>query len=102
MLLGVFDELVREMNLREAIHGTFDLSTGDLLHVVKSAGEEFSAFLEAIEDLTTFFLVQLDTFGRLASNVRRVGHEVDSDLANSIRAQLDRLEFVKDFLSATR
>ena len=94
MLLGVFDELVGEVNLREAVHGSFDLGAGDLLHVVESAGEEFSAFFEAVEDLTTLFLVQINTFGRLATNVRRVGHEVASDLANSVRAELDRLEFV--------
>ena len=84
LLLGFIDKLVREVNLREAIHGAFNFSAGDLLHVVKSASEKFSAFLKTIEDQITLFLVRLNTFVRLAAEVGRIGHEIDGDLANSV------------------
>jgi len=35
---GIVNELLREMNLGEAIHGSFNLCARDLLHVVESIG----------------------------------------------------------------
>jgi len=60
LLLGLFNELLREVNAGEAVHGTFDLSARNLLHIVEGSGEDLGTFCESIENLSSFTLVLFD------------------------------------------
>lgn len=60
LLLGLFDELFREVNAGEAVHGAFDLSARNLLHIVEGSGEDLGALCESIENLSPFTHVLVD------------------------------------------
>ena len=90
------------MNLWEAVHRTFNLRACDLLHVIEVVGEEFSALLESIKDTIALGAVLLEALGGLTAHGWWVHHEVNCNLTNRVRAQLDRLELVKDLLGTVR
>ena len=74
------------MDLWEAVHSTFNLRARYLLHVVEGAGQELSSLFKSIEDCVILALIQLDTFVRLAAQVRWVNHQVNRDLTDSVCA----------------
>ena len=45
LLLGIVNELLWEVDLGEAIHGSFNLCARDLLHVVERIGQQLGALL---------------------------------------------------------
>ena len=61
LLFGILNELLREMDLWEAVHGALNLRTRDLLHVIEVVSEEFGSLLESIEDVAAFGGVLFET-----------------------------------------
>jgi len=96
LLQCLINELLTEVYLWEAVHGTLNLRATHLLHVVECAGEELGTLLEATHYAIVLSLVLLDAFDGFTTEVRRVDHEIHGDLADSVGAELDRLELVED------
>ena len=87
---GLVDELLREVHSGEAVHRTFNLSARDLFHVVEGVGEELCPFFESVEYAVLLLGELGDGLGGLPAQARLVNEEFNADLADRVRAQLDR------------
>ena len=91
LVLGLLNELLREVYLRKPVHSALDFCACDLLHFVESARKKFSAFLHAAKDNVSLFVVNFEALCRFATHLGRVDHQVYSELSRRVRTQLDRL-----------
>ena len=98
LLLCTIDELLREVDTREAIHGALDLRARHLVHIVEGVRKEGSPLLETVKDRVSLWLVQVNTLSGLTADKWWVDHEIDGDLSDSVRAKLDRFKFVENLL----
>jgi len=58
--LTVINKFLREVNLREAVHSSFDLCARDLRHIVKGIGQELSSLFQVVKDFAPLFVVEID------------------------------------------
>lgn len=73
----------------ESIHGAFNLTARDLLHVVESFREELRALSEPVEDDFLLCVVLGYTLFALSAQVGRVHHHADGHLTDCVGAQFD-------------
>ena len=87
LLLCFLDELLREVESWETIHGTFNLSATHLIHIVECICQESSSFSEALHDLITLVVVFFDTCLGLSAKVWGINHKVYCQLSRSVRTK---------------
>lgn len=92
LLMGLVDELLREVNTWESVHGAFDFCAGDILHVVERRCQELGFVPESTVQHFVLTLVKFDSLSRLTLEAGRISHQLNSSLTDSIRAQLNRFE----------
>ena len=90
------------MHSWEAIHGTIYVCAGDLLHFIKGLAQKFGSLFETIEDLRSLCFVLVDALGGLTPNVRWVHHQVNGQLADGVRAQLNAFQLIQHLFSSIR
>ena len=100
LLLCTIDELLWEVDTREAIHSTLDLRARHLVHIVEGAGKESSPLLQTSKDSASLLLIQINTRGGLTTDKRWIDHKIDGDLPDSVWAKFNRFKFVEDLLGA--
>ena len=57
---GRIDELLREVKPWESVHGSFNLSASDLLHLVEAFSQEFCAFSHTAHYKARLLVVEAD------------------------------------------
>lgn len=90
--LSCFLNFFRQFDLRERIHGTFNLIARNIFHSSQKVGNKTGSFLQWIKQ---GFVLSLKTdSGRLLDVLERwVAHKVDHELTNWVRAKVDALDF---------
>ena len=89
LLLSSSQSLVGKVDLREGIHGAFNIVAGSVIHVIESLRQQASSLLEPVVDASVLSLELLDASARLLTELRRIGHKISSHLSDGVRAELN-------------
>lgn len=100
--LRIVNKLLWEMDLRKRVHRTLDFGTTYIFHLVKCIRQQLSSFFKSIFNLIVLLQVLINTSSWFYALCRWVNHQVDGHLAGSVRAQLNRLKFVKMLFGCLR
>ena len=91
--MRLVDELLREVDAGESVHGTFDLCAGHVLHVTEGRAQQAGLRSQRLVELSVFSLVECNCLVRLYTLLCGVDHQLAGSLSNSVGAELDGLEF---------
>ena len=83
------DELLREVNLWERVHGTLDLRTGHVVHRIECIREQLGAFCKALLVRSSFLYVLPNTLVGVMFSVWWVDHQLDGKLAQGVAAEFN-------------
>jgi len=82
--VGFLDELIGEVDSRETVHRTFDLSARNILHRAERRAQKAGLFSEILVELSMFGLVESNGLVGLHTIRWGVHHQFASSLADSV------------------
>jgi hypothetical protein len=90
--LSCLHNLIGEFDLRESVHGAFNLVASDILHSSQEISNQACSFLERIKQ--RLMLPQVTDSGRFLDILNwRIAHKIDHQLANRVRTQVNAFQF---------